>query len=1372
LARNFIKKVKTENMKRILLFLALSLAAYVSFSQSPIYGRLRVVSGTYDNYFQNGTDTFKMGWRVDKFQLRYSGNKRFMDFVKADSSTMIYNKLILSSPNDTMLSVRGMFNATYDSYINSLRIGKGNSNILTNTALGNTALNAITTGNENTAIGYRAMQATTTGDGNTIVGAYSFIVNTTGRLNTAIGTATLNSNITGNNNIAIGRTALYKNSSGSSNIAIGVNSLNLNVVGNSNTAVGDFALYKVTGSYNVAMGGGALQNMTTGSDNVGIGTNAGNGMTANTNGNTLLGVNAGRSLTSPTTNNIFIGLSAGYHASQKVDAVNTMAIGESAYTTADNQYVYGNTSVTEHNFRSGKVIMTYAADTTLSVHGVSRFNNNIFIEDSIVFNDGTKQNTAWIPNVSDTGYVKTTGDSLYDNYRIFGSLRVGDAMTLGPVDSNFCIVHGLNSYSLAKWGAAFNNSDNNAEYGFSANGGHQFGFRGAALNDGQNNQEDGFVCNIAENFNSSMQNSFACNDAVNYTSFGFAAGSSFCNSWNSATFGYYNDTLPASKVSWVTTDPLFQIGNGTGWGTQNDAFRVLKNGKTYIGDSSGTTDAILIVDPTDSTSTFIGNFSGGGVNTVSGNSFAYGDSCIVTGESNFVSGKSNIIGAKAFLINTVTNSPAEIILESSEGDVTSNFTSGITIYAENYNDGSNFMIATINTSSFNGTNTVLTINEDITNIYDNWNYYIVVFDSMTSGSGNHIEGIQNRIYNGSYGCHVEGAYNTANGLYSHSEGSLTTASGNYSHAEGYNTTASGEDSHAEGGSTTASGAYSHAEGGSTTASGNYSHAEGSSTTAAGTDSHAEGSSTTAAGTDSHAEGYNTTASGEYSHAEGYNTTASGWAAIAGGWESRATSYYSQALGFDVKADAVSSFVCGAYNDTLQYEHNTDWYSYDPLFQIGNGLADTTRNDAFRVLKNGKTYIGDSSSTTDAILIVDPTDSTSTFIGKVIMQTPADTMLSVRGTSRFNGDMFPQQNISLLNTTNATKYGVIYKDAATFIHNFNYGNNGAVTTDGYNTFLGENAGNLTMGTTATASNQSSFNTGIGHSVLLNNTTGYYNTATGVTALTANTEGYYNTANGVQSLTSNTIGYQNTANGMFSMNDNISGHSNTASGMSALYKNTTGFTNTAQGFQAGMYITDGATANTTSDYCLFLGAGTRALADNDQNETVIGYNAIGLGSNSVNIGNTAITLTQLNGKVVLPYTADTTLSVRGNAYIADTTFMEHLTVTDSVSLEDALFDIYHLAPDADSLVVADDGIINLRAGAYGELRVFVYNSGVYDQFATVITNADGSIGLLVQNSANVTTTGGTDGNLNIYDGGAYTTIENKLGGSRTVKYVYTH
>ena len=59
------------------------------------------------------------------------------------------------------------------------------------------------------------------------------------------------------------------------------------------------------------------------------------------------------------------------------------------------------------------------------------------------------------------------------------------------------------------------------------------------------------------------------------------------------------------------------------------------------------------------------------------------------------------------------------------------------------------------------------------------------------------------------------------------------------------------------------------------------------------------------------------------------------------------------------------------------------------------------------------------------------------------------------------------NIDIDNTTNANQFGIITKNGGTrFIHNFNYGNNGTVTTSGYNTFVGENAGNLTMGSTAT------------------------------------------------------------------------------------------------------------------------------------------------------------------------------------------------------------------------------------------------------------------------------------------------------------------
>ncbi len=94
------------------------------------------------------------------------------------------------------------------------------------------------------------------------------------------------------------------------------------------------------------------------------------------------------------------------------------------------------------------------------------------------------------------------------------------------------------------------------------------------------------------------------------TSFGFNTKS---NSMCLLAFGLYNDTtLSASKTNWVATDPIFQIGNG-GYGALNDAFRVLKNGKTFIGDASSTTDAILVVDPTDSTSTFIGNVIQNGV---------------------------------------------------------------------------------------------------------------------------------------------------------------------------------------------------------------------------------------------------------------------------------------------------------------------------------------------------------------------------------------------------------------------------------------------------------------------------------------------------------------------------------------------------------------------------------------------------------------------------------------------------------------------------------------------------------------------------------------------------------------------------------------
>jgi hypothetical protein len=64
---------------------------------------------------------------------------------------------------------------------------------------------------------------------------------------------------------------------------------------------------------------------------------------------------------------------------------------------------------------------------------------------------------------------------------------------------------------------------------------------------------------------------------------------------------------------------------------------------------------------------------------------------------------------------------------------------------------------------------------------------------------------------------------------------------------------------------------------------------------------------------------------------------------------------------------------------------------------------------------------------------------------------------------------------------------------------------------------------------------------------------------------------------------------------------------------------------------MWIANGSTNNTTSDYSVYLGSETKASADNAQNEVVIGYNAIGAGSNTVQLGNTSVTNVKTSGTI---------------------------------------------------------------------------------------------------------------------------------------------
>ena len=155
-----------------------------------------------------------------------------------------------------------------------------------NVALGDAALDSVTTGGSNVAIGSDALTANTTGSSSTAVGyqaAYSSNANYV---------------------TAVGRRALYSNTSGI-NLAVGDYTGYSTTTGSLNTVVGNEAFQdNTTGSSNVAVGKDALHANTTASDNTAVGYKAG---TANTTGtyNTFVGKDAGFSNTTSSNSSFF-----------------------------------------------------------------------------------------------------------------------------------------------------------------------------------------------------------------------------------------------------------------------------------------------------------------------------------------------------------------------------------------------------------------------------------------------------------------------------------------------------------------------------------------------------------------------------------------------------------------------------------------------------------------------------------------------------------------------------------------------------------------------------------------------------------------------------------------------------------------------------------------------------------------------------------------------------------------------------------------------------------------------------------------------------------------------------------------------------------
>lgn len=143
----------------------------------------------------------------------------------------------------------------------------------------------------------------------------------------------------------------------------------------------------------------------------------------------------------------------------------------------------------------------------------------------------------------------------------------------------------------------------------------------------------------------------------------------------------------------------------------------------------------------------------------------------------------------------------------------------------------------------------------------------------------------------------------------------------------------------------------------TTAQGAFSAAFGEGTIAVASWTFAIGSGAQATGAGSFAGGNFTNATGQFAFAFGSATLAVGRFSVAFGTEGRAEGEASFVQGLHNDAFSYGEMAVGAFGTTYTPSGVDTISALDRIFNIGNGLDDTTRADAFTVLKNGRIGVG-------------------------------------------------------------------------------------------------------------------------------------------------------------------------------------------------------------------------------------------------------------------------------------------------------------------------------------------------------------------------------------------------------------------------------
>ncbi len=236
----------------------------------------------------------------------------------------------------------------------------------------------------------------------------------------------------------------------------------------------------------------------------------------------------------------------------------------------------------------------------------------------------------------------------------------------------------------------------------------------------------------------------------------------------------------------------------------------------------------------------------------------------------------------------------------------------------------------------------------------------------------------------------------------------------------------------------------------------------------------------------------------------------------------------------------------------------------------------------------------------------------------------------------DSSVFSMLTVDTLYVNDTASIKILYVDStATF--------GGDIKTDRWlsqnsNTFIGMGvvgAGNLSHG----SGSEGYLNSFYGHQSGYANTTGYSNTFIGYRTGYKNTTGFKNDFICVSAGYENISGNYNSFFGNASGQKNTTGDFNVFFGHYSGHNNTIGNQNVAIGQTAGAYQNDGSTPLETPEFSIYLGSISKSGSDPAggedviTNEIVIGYSAIGNGSNTITLGNSSITDTYINGNTTI-------------------------------------------------------------------------------------------------------------------------------------------